>query len=53
MLDMINDLAARFVLYILEHFPPFAIGVGLTLACATAAKVIPTIWPAFLAEVCP
>lgn len=53
MLDLINEWAARFVLYILENFPPFAVGVGITLACVATSKIIPLIWPALLAEVCP
>ena len=53
MLDFINEQAARLILYILEHFPAFAAGVGITLACVTAHRVIPALWPAFLAQVCP
>ena len=53
MLDVINEWAARFVLYILEHFLPFVLGVSITLACVATSKIIPLIWPAFLAEVCP
>lgn len=52
MLDFINEQTARLLLYILEHFPAFAAGVGITLACVTAHRIIPALWSALLAQAC-